>query len=289
MRPQAAFSRFVSVLFFALAIWSAARTDAVAQDPVEPTKEPDLAGEEEQGRGRERVDIEPYTGPPVFLPEEEAPPAPTEVSSQIIKENYPELDTPHFERRIVHFSDDSYVSDGPNKEYYPSGQLYVDGQYTKSRASGEWTYYHPNGAVAKRVGYLDGLPNGEIQVFNEEGKLINLRSYKRGARHGRWADYAYDQGEQLQVRAYEFKEGKPHGAWKIWYKNGAIRQEQNFKEGKPDGLAVEWSRSGEKRVEANFADGLRHGETVIYRRDGSVLRRTFEEGRLVDKSEENAG
>ena len=238
---------------------------------------------QDKSPGRESVTIEPYTGPPVYLPESEPPPPPRRVESRVVKENFPNTDTPRFERGVVKFSDDSVVSDGPHKEYYSSGQLHVEGVFKLGRASGSWTYYHPNGKVAKQVTYRDGRPDGDVNVYNEDGQLIKKRSYVDGQRSGTWEKYTADGTQKLLEQSYV--DGMLEGVVKAWYSNGQLRQESTFVAGKREGLATEWTLAGDKRAELNFKAGKRDGEATVWQRDGRVLEQTYEEGRLVKRSE----
>lgn len=232
---------------------------------------------------QESVEIEPYTGPPIYLPEGEEPPPAKEVESKTIKENFPDTDTPRFERRVVRYSDNSVVSDGPHKEFHSNGELYVTGSYERGKATGKWVYHHPNGQLAKEVTYAGGKPDGRIELLNEEGKLVVVRDYKDGSRVGTWESYD-DTGEQ-KIREESYVDGKADGIFRVWYSNGQLRQEITFKGGKREGLATEWSRVGDKRAEISFKENLKDGPATIWQRDGNVIKQTYEAGRLVKSKE----
>jgi antitoxin component YwqK of YwqJK toxin-antitoxin module len=230
---------------------------------------------------RESVTIEPYTGPPIYLPEGEAPPPPTEVESRVVKENFPGGDKVRFERGVVRYSDDTIVSNGPHKEFFSNGQLYVEGAFDKGKAIGKWVFHHENGKVAKEVTYKAGRPDGEVKLFNEEGKLVARREYAAGNRNGVWETYS-DDGEQ-KLREENYKDGKANGAFRTWYTNGQLRQETQFVDGKLEGLATEWTRVGDKRAEVNFKNGLKDGVSRLWQADGKVIEQNFAEGKPVAK------
>jgi len=230
---------------------------------------------------RESVTIEPYTGPPIYLPEGEAPPAPTEVENRIVKENFPGTEKPRFERGIVRYSDDTIVSDGPHKEFFSSGELYVEGAFDNGKAIGKWVFHHPNGKVAKEVTYKDGRPDGEVKLYSEEGKLIARREYAAGLRTGVWDTYS-DDGEQ-KLREENYKDGKADGPFRTWYTNGQLRQETTFVAGKLEGAATEWTRVGDKRAEVSFKNGLKDGMSKLWQADGKVIEQNFAEGKPVAK------
>ena len=129
-------------------------------------------------REGETVEFEPYTGPPIYLPQGEDPPQPTVVESRVITEKFPESEAIRFERGVVRLSDNSVVSDGPHKEYYSNSQLFAEGAFDRGKPTGDWTFYHENGELAKSVSYKNGKPEGEVSVFGPEGKLKEVRSIR---------------------------------------------------------------------------------------------------------------
>lgn len=231
--------------------------------------------------GRESVTIEPYTGPPIYLPEGEAPPEPTEVENRVVKENFPGTETVRFERGVVRYSDDSIVSNGLHKEYYSNGELYVEGEFDHGKAVGKWVFHHENGKVAKEVTYKAGRPEGEVKVYNPDGKLVSRREYAAGLRTGVWDTFSED-GEQ-KLREENYKDGKANGAFRTWYTNGQLRQETQFVDGKLEGLATEWTRVGDKRAEVNFKNGLKDGVSKLWQADGKVIEQNFVEGKPAPK------
>ncbi|MEO1496536.1 MAG: toxin-antitoxin system YwqK family antitoxin [Planctomycetota bacterium] len=227
------------------------------------------------------IEIEPYEGPPIFLPESELPPAPKEVDRTVIAKSYEGTDTPRFERNVVRYSDNTVKSDGPMKEYFENGQVFVEGQYEAGKPTGTWKYYYPNGQIAKELSYKRGQPEGAFKVFNEEGKLVAEREYTAGKRTGKWS-YYLPETEQL-LREERYAAGRAQGEWKTFYKNGQVRQITQFDAGQLNGPAREWTKLGEQRAVAEFKDGKRHGKTTLYEPDGAVVERLYDEGQLVDQ------
>ena len=162
---------------------------------------------------RESVVIEPYTGPPIFLPEGDPPVPPRFVeNTTVIDYHDPETKAkPKVERQIAKYSDGSVKNSGPYREYYGDGQLFVEGAFDDGKASGEWTYYHPSGELAKVVTYVDGDPDGPVEVMREDGTLEAQREYAAGKRQGVWR--AYDETGQQLLREEHYVDGKADGVW----------------------------------------------------------------------------
>jgi antitoxin component YwqK of YwqJK toxin-antitoxin module len=277
------FSGFAPAACRGLSAWLLAVTLAAlapAQDGVVPAVTDD---DKPAAGGPESIQIEAYTGPPIFLDEQEAPPPPTEVESRTVSEKYPESDQVRFERGVVKYSDDTVRSDGPAKEFYKDGTPYYEGQYKAGFPTGEWVYYHPNGKVAKKVTYVEGLPDGEVRSFTPDEKPIAIRVYKAGKRTGEWITFGPD--GQTKSRLETYVDGLAEGPWVVYYTDGKVRQESSFKAGKIDGVAREYSSDGTKRAEAEFKDGLRDGKTTTWQSDGKVIERVFQAGRAVESAD----
>lgn len=223
--------------------------------------------------------VEAYTGPPILLPEPEAPPAPRIVEQRVKKVEKFDNGEPRIIREVARYSDDSMVGNGSYKEYYQSGQLFVSGAYKLGLRVGDWTYHHNSGEEAKKVTYVDGKPDGKVEVRRADGTLQAQEEYKNGKRHGTWI--SYDATGEQKLRESIYDDGKPDGVWKSWYPNGQQQREITFAGGTQNGQATEWDKEGVKRGEATFVDGKRDGETTEWRPDGSVIKRTFKAGKLV--------
>lgn len=228
---------------------------------------------------QEGVGIKPYTGPAVYLDEGEAPPEPIVVSEREKATQKYENGNVRFEREVAKYSDNSFVNNGSYKEYYESGKLFVEGAFKLGVRVGGWTFYHENGQVAKKVTYIDGLPDGKVEIRRVDGTLSYSREYSLGKRVGEWL--TYDASGEKRVREEHYVDGKNDGVWKTWYDNGKPWRETSFKDGKRHGVAKEWNDDGTPRLTAEFKEGLRDGPSVEWNRDGEKRERQFSKGKIV--------
>ena len=226
--------------------------------------------------------IEIYDGPPIYLDQPEAPPAPIEVESRDSKVKYKDSEDIRFERRMIRFSDDTFTSDGPYKEFYKGGQIFSEGAFNRGKMEGPWKFYHTNGQLAKEITFDAGHPNGAVKVYDDAGQLVAERNYDQGKRSGTWK--VYDTKEGVQTSEQTYTNGKANGVWKVWYKSGQLRQEQNFKDGKLNGKVTEWSTTGDKSGEATFVEGKMEGTNTIWRANGEVIERIYEDGKLKSQT-----
>ena len=229
--------------------------------------------------GGESAKIEPYTDPPIYLPENVQVEA-TWVKKWVDTQKYDD-GKPKTEREISSFSDERMVNDGFYREYFANGQMFLEGQYERGTPVGQWKYYHDNAQLAKTVKFEDGKPAGEIELRRPDGTLDAKRTYSQGKRDGTWT--AFDITGEKPAREEHYVEGKPDGVWKFWFDDGKQSQEIAFRDGKRHGVSTEWDKEGVKRAEVNFADGDKHGKSTQWTADGKVIEQTFSAGKLVSE------
>jgi len=231
---------------------------------------------------RERVEIEPYKGPPIFLDEPPQPPPATIVEkSKTFTDNY-EDGSVKIERQVTRYSDDRLVNDGTFKEYFPNGQIFVEGTYNEGVLDGDWKYWFENGQLNRAVTYKNGVPHGSWEVYREDGSLHSKRSFKDGLRHGEWIQY--NEAGDNPLRKLTYEEGQPDGMWEEWYPSGLKKAEYQFVDGVRQGTATEWDEEGNKRAQAEYKDGKFHGQVIRWTSDGKKLVLTYEDGKLKSEA-----
>jgi antitoxin component YwqK of YwqJK toxin-antitoxin module len=248
--------------------------------PATPsTGEPSEAASLEQ-----RVKIEPYTGPPILLEEPKEIAPPTIVERKKLPEKFAGTEQVRVEREVALYSDNHIEADGSYREYYPTGQLFVEGQFQKGRKQGEWTYYHDNGQVNRKAAFKEGQPDGTWEIHRADGTLVAKRGFVAGRRNGEWISYD-DKGEK-PLREDHYLDGKPDGVWKLWFPNGNLKQEISFQNGVQHGLSTEWEEAGKKRAEVPFTEGKLDGTATYWTSDGRKLVREYKAGQLISERRE---
>ncbi|MEM9185849.1 MAG: toxin-antitoxin system YwqK family antitoxin [Planctomycetota bacterium] len=223
--------------------------------------------------------IKPYTGKAVLLDEGDAPPP-----ANVVRQREKGVDkyasgAVRLEREFATYSDGSRVNNGMYRELYESGQAFVEGAYAMGMPIGEWTYYHSNGQLAKKVTFVDGEIDGEVISYREDGAKRTKRVYAAGKRTGSWINY--DETGELALREEKYIDGKKEGMWKSWYPSGQPWRETPFKNDDRHGTAREWNEDGSPRLVAEFVDGMREGASIEWTRDGVKIERRFKAGKLI--------
>lgn len=219
---------------------------------------------------------------PVFLDEPEPPPKPKVIQSAKKAPLKNADGSLRAERDVVRFSDDTVVNHGAYVEYYGEDRKFAEGAFTYGVHDGEWTFWHPNGQVCKKVNFRIGRPHGSWEVFDKNGKITHKKSYADGRRDGQWV--VYFPGTDQPKLEMNYKEGQVEGERVTYFANGKVQQRSTFKAGKRNGPAVEWDESGRKRAELNFVDGKLDGNATFWESNGVERSRTYKNGELLKRN-----
>lgn len=124
--------------------------------------------------------------------------------------------------------------------------------------TGQWLYeghpfngfaltYHPNGALAEKIGFYNGKKQGVAIKWYPDGVLASKKNYVENRLEGMarawWPNGSLSSESQYVNRQH-------HGKQKKWYPNGQIARLMHFKQGKEEGLQQAWLRTG--KLYANY-------------------------------------
>lgn len=125
-------------------------------------------------------------------------------------------------------------------------------------------------AIIELQQYIDGIIEGEIQVFNQEGILKRIYHVKNGIKHGEEIEY-YDRffsspAALQQKLSFSWYEGKIQGYAKTWYPNGLLESQKEMANNAKNGVLSAWYRDGNfMLIEEYENDVLVRGE--YYKKD----------------------
>ncbi len=139
------------------------------------------------------------------------------------------------------------------------------------------TYYDPHGqsiAEVKRgigkqaqfkegdlhmlISFLNGIPEGEVQLFNPDGTLKCSYGIKDGKKQGEeWEYYASEKGGQLQPKlSLHWNDDRIQGQVKTWYPTGQIESQREFNGNKKQGLSFAWYKNGDLMLVEEYENDL---------------------------------
>ncbi len=123
--------------------------------------------------------------------------------------------------------------------YGPDNQLYT----------GIHKEYHENGTLKMEMTIADGVIDGDVHLYFDNGKAHELRAYKKGEMHGRWLTWN-KQGQKIAEAGYE--QGQKHGKWYIWNEEGVLLYDMSYTHGERSGTWKMYNEKGELVMEQDF-------------------------------------
>lgn len=71
---------------------------------------------------------------------------------------------------------------GPYREYHFNGDIAVTGQHLNKERDGVWLWYRPGNIPEKKLGYKNGVLDGDYADFDEQGQLLEFGVYSQGGK-----------------------------------------------------------------------------------------------------------
>ena len=86
-----------------------------------------------------------------------------------------------------------------------------------------------------------------------------------------------------EIRSLEqFKDGKSHGLYRYWWKNGVKSEEKNNRNGMAHGIWLAWYEDGGKQLQQRVRNGKLHGPATRWYRNGQKKNESFyQDGKII--------
>ncbi|MDR3188671.1 MAG: hypothetical protein LBT94_05750 [Prevotellaceae bacterium] len=72
------------------------------------------------------------------------------------------------------------LRNGKIRYYYTKNRLRIEGSYTDNVRTGEWTFYAPDGAVARKTTYVKGVASDQDAIDKENSDLLKSMEADKG-------------------------------------------------------------------------------------------------------------
>ncbi|OGF47856.1 MAG: hypothetical protein A2452_12160 [Candidatus Firestonebacteria bacterium RIFOXYC2_FULL_39_67] len=138
------------------------------------------------------------------------------------------------------------IPDGIVKEYYESGELYIEWNYKNNKKDGLSKAYYKDGKVSGEWNYKNGESNGFSKSYYENGTLKYESSFSDGKRDG--SDKEYYKNGQLKREANYAK--NELDVVKAYFKDGKIRSISTYKNGNPFNDKI-YDKNGELTMDSD--------------------------------------
>jgi len=160
--------------------------------------------------------------------------------------------------------------DGLQKIYHKNGALAQEINYKDGQIDGAMTLYYKDGSLWEKHIYKDDVlldennkpKNGPYQRFYQNGKLANEALYKDGLPQGEVENY-YEDGTLKMAQDYTDRD---HVSLKTFNENGKLKFEGVYFKGQYDGKVAVYSDKGQLQYEMSLKEGVPYGiRKIIWR------------------------
>lgn len=132
---------------------------------------------------------------------------------------------------------------------------------------GSYTEWYPNKQKRGEGQYIDGEEDGSVKVWEPDGKIAMMGTYRHGVQVGHWTWWHENGNKRLEG---SYKDGKQHGQWRTFYENGNVKDEKRYNNGIKDGLWTRYRENGTKAEDFQYKDDKRNGKSRAFHDNGVV-------------------
>ena len=146
---------------------------------------------------------------------------------------------------------DNQVREGLSEDYYESGQVSLNVNYSDDRKDGLATSYYESGKVRSLITYRYGLINGSMRVYIDGT-----------------SKYYYDNNEHSLSKTIPFVNGSWEGTIIEYYSNGNIDASLEYVAGIKNGVHTYYKSTGLLYYSYVYVNDIRHGLAKRYTYNG---------------------
>ena len=200
---------------------------------------------------------------------------------------------------VFQFSSAQKRPDGPFKDYYDTGELFMEGEYKNNKRTGEWIVYHKNGQINNISTFNDGkkeipeisyFENGDIRrTIKKEGDIYVEREYyesgglyfERAHKSGYYKEYRED--GTLNVEA-NYRDYQLYGKWKSYDGDGKLNWSVSYEDGVRNGIYENFYPNGKVKVKGVILKDRKNGEEKRFNENGNLIWKGYYENDVFSKT-----
>ena len=128
---------------------------------------------------------------------------------------------------------------------------------------GVWNEFHATGFPSAVTTYIHGEKDGMAMTITGAGVVSEVAHYKNNKLEGPFRVYNTEPGMGLLEESY-YSEGKKHGGYTKWYKNGNKQESGVYTSDVREGKSLWYFESGALAAEYNYRNGEIDGDVTTY-------------------------
>lgn len=129
--------------------------------------------------------------------------------------------------------------------------------------------YYNNGKIKSNISVVDGIKNGPVFNYFENGSLAVKGYFSNDQRDKKW--YFYDENTKKLVAIENYKNGNLEGEQFYYYPNGKLKLQGNYKDNIRVGFWQMYDEEGNLSVQNIFLDGEKVISVAIFQKNGNIL------------------
>lgn len=162
-------------------------------------------------------------------------------------------------------------------------------EFADGKRHGKATWFYPNGKPMQISTFVDGVINGELIRYEEDGSVKAKEEYQDGRKVETQVDYYANKQKRSETKYLHPKlviamqddfwnvtlaafaargEARQHGVWTAWHQNGQKMEEGTFDFGRRVGKFYSWHANGQKASEGDYHEGKQHGAWTWWHANG---------------------
>lgn len=141
---------------------------------------------------------------------------------------------------------------GNEKTWYANGQLAVDAPWVDGLQDGVVTFYYENGSVQSTIPFYKGNREGPMKTWFEDGVLQAEENFTNNQKNGTSTFWGHDGSVDMELH-YRYDEMDGVQTW--YYPDGKKSREIHMVFGVPNGEWKEWDESGELITDDYYEKG----------------------------------
>ncbi|MGL4867852.1 MAG: toxin-antitoxin system YwqK family antitoxin [Cetobacterium sp.] len=154
---------------------------------------------------------------------------------------------------------------------YLTGETRAVLRYNYDKPYGQWTYFYKNKNMEGYESLEDGILHGKVVKYSEGAELLMKVGYVNGLLEGE-AIFFYK--SEILETVTNFKYGKIDGIIKIFSIGEEQILEGFYKKNKREGEWKFFYKGGDIKTIVNYKNGLKDGEVIIYDKAGIIAQKT---------------
>ena len=173
-----------------------------------------------------------------------------------------------FKGDTINRKDNKGLKQGTWRKYYRTDTLCSETIFKDDKPVGITRTWYESGKLKGEVRNegKDKLSAGV--TYFENGKKMAEGYFRNQLKDSIWI-YFQETGDTISS-IEQYKNGIPHGSWKVFYKNGVLAHELNYVNGEKHGQVKEFNEEGKVIFEIQYKNGKENGLSVLYYPDGKL-------------------